>query len=389
MDTPAAKVSTKKIATAASALEPSAIVSLYEIDISDLVARSERKVNTTLGDPIRNSLRFHNNLKLIQTSIIWNGNTYYPAPIQTSGFETTAKGTPPAPRLTMTINPDGLDEETKDRIKYIKYAIRDLDSMTGAKVTRTRTFVRYIDGANFYDNYGTATQKLKSNTLPPPEGFDPDPNAYFPQDIYFIDRKSGENKSTIELELASPFDLQNLKLPGRIVTEQTCIWAYRGEGCCYEYTATKKTDYGEVHYNQDNGCKVPHGGIAPPVATFKNEKLSDVIGTSLKHSPHSNVGGTYTPGALWDKDISYQTGQYVRVELKGVSYYFVSRLGSGTDLKNTDRPPPNGTYWVADECSKELWGCSLRWVKNPEIPDLTPSALPIGAFPTSRRGGTS
>ena len=170
-----AQTSTKKIAKSASSLEPSAIVTLFEIDLSTLIARGERTVISNISEPVNSELRFHNNLKLIQNDIIWGGTTYYPAPIKAEGFETTAKGSPPTPKLTITVNPEGLDEETALRVKYIKYAIRDLDSLVGAKVTRTRTFARYIDGANFYDNYGTNNQKLKSNILPPPEGFDPDP----------------------------------------------------------------------------------------------------------------------------------------------------------------------------------------------------------------------
>ena len=91
----------------------------------------------------------------------------------------------------------------KEKIKYLKYAIRDLDSLVGAKLTRTRTFAKYLDCQNFYSdcsNLITGTgSELLSNTAPAPEGFDPDPNAYFPPDIYYIDRKSGENKNTVEL----------------------------------------------------------------------------------------------------------------------------------------------------------------------------------------------
>ena len=51
---------------------------------------------------------------------------------------------------------------------------------------------------------------LLSNTVKPPKGFDPDPNAQFPPDVYFVDRKSAETANVLELELASPFDTQDL-----------------------------------------------------------------------------------------------------------------------------------------------------------------------------------
>ena len=41
-------------------------------------------------------------------------------------------------------------------------------------------------------------------------------NMKFPDEIYFIDRKSGENKQMVEFELCSALDMQGFKLPKRI-----------------------------------------------------------------------------------------------------------------------------------------------------------------------------
>lgn len=41
-------------------------------------------------------------------------------------------------------------------------------------------------------------------------------NMRFPDEIYFIDRKSGENKQMVEFELCSALDMQGFKLPKRI-----------------------------------------------------------------------------------------------------------------------------------------------------------------------------
>jgi phage-related protein len=385
METGTAQTSIKKVASTAAELEPSALVILYEIDISDLIARSERRVYSDIDESTR--LRFHNNLKLIQSSIFWNGKEYWPAPINADGFETSAKGSPPTPKMSITINLEGLRDDVADKIKYLKYAIRDLDSLCGAKVTRYRTFAKYLDCKNFYTDCknpngtvneidGTGTT-LISNTTPAPEGFDPDPNAFFPPDIYYIDRKSGENKTTVEFELASPFDMQDLKLPARIVTENSCVWTYRGEGCCYEYTAEKQAGIGEIHYNENGNCKAtnqarPSNNTAPPVATNKNEKITDLLdengGFSLQLPANQGVP------ALWDKDTTYSGGDVARVKIKGVNYYFVSKANN-----NKGHPPPNTQYWYADQCSKSMQGCRMRW-RQP---------LPIGAFPTSRRGGTA
>ena len=45
----------------------------------------------------------------------------------------------------------------------------------------------------------------------------PDANAAirFPDDVYYIDRKSLENRQLVEFELAAVFDLSNVKIPKR------------------------------------------------------------------------------------------------------------------------------------------------------------------------------
>ena len=45
----------------------------------------------------------------------------------------------------------------------------------------------------------------------------PDANASirFPDDVYYVDRKSLENRELVEFELAAVFDLSNVKIPKR------------------------------------------------------------------------------------------------------------------------------------------------------------------------------
>ena len=226
-----------------------------------------------------------------------------------------------------------------------------------------------------------------SNLLTPPKDFDPDPNAQFPPDVYFVDRKSNESKSQLELELASPFDTQDLKLPGRIVNDSNCPWTYRGEGCCYEWKQQKDASDSIYlkpnelnHENSNSDCKdTGHGvnGAAPPVATHNNETISSIIGVDVQYNI---VDGQDE----WNSNTSYSKGVSVRVKVKGVNYYFVSKVDS-----NKGNPPPQDAYWVSDQCSKTIDGCRLRWKTNPEIGSANEVSvsgpLPFGGFPTSRR----
>ena len=79
---------TKKISKEIHSLEPSALVTLFEIDMSALMIRNERVVNSNQN--LSSELRFHNNLKAINTSIWFDGKEYWPAPISAEGFETVS-----------------------------------------------------------------------------------------------------------------------------------------------------------------------------------------------------------------------------------------------------------------------------------------------------------
>lgn len=63
-----------------------------------------------------------------------------------------------------------------------------------------------------------------------------DPTAEFPRDIYYIDRKSGENRDAIEFELSASLDLAGVALPRRQIVQNYCPWRYRGAECGYTGT---------------------------------------------------------------------------------------------------------------------------------------------------------
>lgn len=322
--------SIKSIHSEVVKLDPSAIVTLFEIDLSNLV-------------PGKETFRFHNSFKIKNTSILFGGKEYIALPIQAEGFETSSKGVAATPKLSLSSSTSGLISS-----RFIEFValVRGFGDLVGGKVTRIKTFVKYLDKKNFYDD----SDKLISENFPAPEGFEPDSNAFFPPDIYFIDRKSTETKDLLEFELGSLFDLQDIKLPGRMVLRKNCIWQYRGEGCRYESVA------GSVNKSLE---------YAPPVADEEDQKF---------------VGLTSNKG-LWKATITYSPGEYVFRPAKGVNYYFVCIA------TNINVLPPNSSYWTQDKCSKSLAGCRLRWgakspAQDPRNP-LNPQKenLPFGGFP--------
>ena len=76
------------------------------------------------------------------------------------------------------------------------------NDLLNAKVTRLLPLASALDNANFVgDNpFGTpSTDRLQDR-------------------IYYIDRKAVENRQIVQFELVSVLDMQNKKIPARIVT---------------------------------------------------------------------------------------------------------------------------------------------------------------------------
>lgn len=167
------------------------LIVLYELDL------------TPIGSA--DHLYFFSDQNPLGNSLVWCGQTYTRYPVEAEGFERTGTGAPPRPKLRVA-NLDGL----------IGKMGRDLGGMEGAKLIRTRTFMKYLDAVNF-------------------EGGNPsaDPNQYIEREIWIVSRRSAENLTAIEYELAAPFDVGSVMLPRRQVIQNACMWVYRGADCGY------------------------------------------------------------------------------------------------------------------------------------------------------------
>jgi lambda family phage minor tail protein L len=200
---------------------------------------------------------------------------------------------------------------------YIRGLVLNFDDLIGAKVVRTRTFAKFIDSANFLEGVNP----------------DADPSKILSQDEYYIERKTTESKSVIEFELTSPFDLENIKLPRRQIFSNLCGWAYRSAECGYT------------------------GGLK---ANKKDETAP--------------FAGTLTDRGLWSESNSYAAGDYCYLLVEDVRYYF---LATGTITASIYNRPPNHGFWIAEQCSKLISGCKIRYGED--------GVLPIGIFPGTNK----
>jgi lambda family phage minor tail protein L len=175
-------------------LEPSAIIELFELDA------------TALGGDL---LRFHAGTNQLVQNIVWAGNSYVRYPINATGFEYSGTGSLPRPKV-----------QVSNFMSGITALLLEFNDLMGAKFTRKRTLLKYLDAVNFPGGVNASA----------------DPDASFPDEIFYVDRKSMENRDGVEFELAASFDLVGIQLPRRQIIQNICPWKYRGGECGYTGT---------------------------------------------------------------------------------------------------------------------------------------------------------
>ncbi len=351
-----AQSSVQKVQNEIFSLNPSALVTLFEIDLTNLIFDMGLGSATDLDIGEETVFRFHGNFKLTNSNIVWQGNTFYAAPIYAEGFESNIRGTLPQPKLSISVNDSAVSALTT-----LKEKIYVLNDIVGARVTRIRTFARFLDSQNFIG-------------MDPPPGFDPDPYAELSRDVYYVDRKLRENKFTLEYELGSILDVEGVQLPGRLMLAERCPFTYRGEGCLYEYNSRRVLS---IH-GSESRATLPTS--APPVATELDKKISEILGVNIVDK------GEY------DKNAYYTKGDSVYILRSGIKYYFVARANnpadavgagasghSGLGIFTQSFPPPNRKYWILDACSKTIFGCKCRYST------INNGRLPFGGFPGANK----
>lgn len=175
------------IATQIQSLEPGALFVGYELD------------GTAIGAGV---LRFHAHLQ--SGPVFWQGLEYAPYPVKAEGFALSTDK-PPQPKLTVA----NLD-------RLVTTLCAHFEDMVGARVTRRRTLVRFLDAVNF-----------------PGGNVSADPGEHLPDEVWFVERKSAETVEAVEFELSSAMDFNGIRLPRRPIIANQCTFAYRGPDCGY------------------------------------------------------------------------------------------------------------------------------------------------------------
>ena len=184
-----------------------------------------------------------------ESNIVFDSKTYSRVPIKADGFEYSNTGTLPRPTLTVSNL-----SSTITALLLLVNATTAGNDLGGAEVRRIRTLAKYLDSDNFGSNKLAITQGGDSLVTQGSDNLEfnvvvtnatADPNARFPDERWFIDRKSSETRDSVTFELASKFDLAGQKIPKRQIIANICQWQYRSSECSYT-----GTDYYDVNGNE-------------------------------------------------------------------------------------------------------------------------------------------
>jgi phage-related protein len=202
--------------------DPSAIIELFELQLFAAI------------HGVSDIYRFHAGTNFVDNGeVIWKGNSYLRLPVEADGFEYSGQGSLPRPKIRVS--------NIFGTITAILLSLPN--GLEGAKVTRIRTLAKYLDAANYpspgnllLEDGSIFLLEDGSSFLLEPLNATEDYSAEFPREVYYVDRKSAENRNLVELELAAAFDLAGVRIPKRQCISNICQWVYRSSECSYTGT---------------------------------------------------------------------------------------------------------------------------------------------------------
>jgi len=282
-------------------LEPTAVLDFFQI-FPDEVNEPDLSVN------------FHGGTNGVYSPIIWQGASYLPVPIEVEGFAAKGDGSLPRPKI---------------RIANLDYIVsqymKSFDGMSGAKVVRKKVFAKYIDDENF--EYGSNPFEGGANA-----------NMGFPDEVFFINRKTSETKSFVEFELMSSIELENVTIPRRIVLASFCPFAYRGDCCGFRNEKNLFNEKNEPLF----GVTI-RGEWSKDVSYFSQDIVYRKTKTKVNIQPDDLLSDESANAFFSDQD-------YAKV-------YFVSK--SNDNIGND--PLKREDFWSRDECGKYISSCQKRF----------------------------
>ena len=136
---------------------------------------------------------FTKNINPDGSNIAFGGVEFEPLDFETSGYEWSGAGTFPKPKISF---PNAGNLATA--------LINSYGDLTGAKITRLRTYAKYLDG-----------------------GSEGGQDIHYMPDVYYIEQRTKLTKSVATWVMSSVMDFQGVKLPRRLALRDVCQHTYR------------------------------------------------------------------------------------------------------------------------------------------------------------------
>jgi lambda family phage minor tail protein L len=352
-------------------LTPDALIDLYEIDFSSLQPNFE-ELKDLYGINVGAESVYRFCPMINGTNpVIWQGNSYQPLPVKMEEFEQKGDGRLPRPKFTIA-NPEGIFSKI----------IHSNQDFANCKITRKRTYARFLDSENFQQGQNPFGES--------------DSNSHLPDDVYFVNKKTQENKNAIQFELVSALELEETFVPARVVLSGYCNFTYRCSiGCGYKGLPIETSDSKDLTH-----------GFAAKQKSFDLSSQSVDVGRvevakfgSVNGVPEwSRYGHEYTNGR-WEKgnesgNLGYNLGDIVKIiprnannPYKATPHVFVCVQAHADASKH--HPFFSKDYWLKDECQKTIEACKKRFtdrsLKEYNGVNSSNPGLRFGGFPGTEK----
>jgi lambda family phage minor tail protein L len=243
--------------------------------------------------------------------IVFDGNTYYALPMDLSDLAINSEGVQNRPTLTIA-NVESILRQSSifqnaDDGGTGGIANFTLDHLIGKRVTKRQTLEKYLS-----IKPGAVSTKAV---------------VEFPKRTYIIDSIKQKTSDMVVFELANPFDLQGILLPGRQVVGKYCPWAYQG----LSYTKP----IGACSWTENSKIIIDDEGTERKYHAFFTELDEPIIWKYLIHN--SNSAQSILSGKAYTSGASYAKNALVAYTIdSGTSYtYWRSEVASNTSVPST------------------------------------------------------
>ena len=348
-----------------------AFVTLYEVELTEgsepLYFHAENTENV---------IKFNNGASGTQPK------EYNPFPMVIEGVEIRGDGAQNRPTViipnveSLFRSGSAFDTDLTDNINDF-----ELEDLIGKRITRRQTLSKYVE------EVGVDTTRTS--------------HFQFPKATYIIDRIASKNSIAVQFELASPFDLSDVKVPSRVVTGKYCPWVYKQwtesntnvkSACYWKNTLSDGTNdvllfftiddeplvlkdssisllYDATHASR-GGDSYGKNGFAFHNDIYYQCLIQGTTSDPFEGSANWRVVRTYElwrPGNTYDvNDVDNRQNDYVYDN--GIVYRAVRRSGPGTSSNpgpGAKVPADNPAFWMqADVCGKLLQSCKARYQTN-------------------------